>query len=63
MVTAKECFEKDLSRVLRMHAVHTANDLDGTWQGEIIAAVAMDFQAAAKFGALLVPPIPGLGKV
>lgn len=60
MITAKECHEKDLSRVLRVHAVHTAHMADGTPQGEIIASVAMDFEAAAKFGVLLVPPLPGI---
>ena len=55
MATAKEYFEKDLSRVLRVHAVHTFQSPNGAERGEIIAAVGMDFVAASKFGALLVP--------
>jgi hypothetical protein len=57
MVTAKEYFEKDLSRVLRVHAVHSVSSADGTEAGEVIAAVGLDFESAARFGALLVPPV------
>ena len=57
MVTAKEYFEKDLSRVLRVHAVHSFSSADGAETGEVIAAVGLDFESAARFGALLVPPV------
>ena len=57
MITAKECLEKDLSRVLRVNAVHSAQSPDGAQRGEVIASMALDFEPAAKFGALLVPNV------
>lgn len=63
MVTAKEYFEKDLSRVLRVHESHIVQDQDGLKRGEIVASIGMDFQAAAKFGALLVPPVSSVSSV
>lgn len=63
MVTAKEYFEKDLSGVLRVHESRTVQGLDGLKYGEVVAAVGMDFQAAAKFGALLVPSETGVASI
>lgn len=57
MATAKEYFEKDLSRVLRVHAVHTVQSDGRSPLLEVIAAVALDFEAGARYGALLLPDV------
>jgi hypothetical protein len=48
MATAREYFEKDLSHVLRVHAVHKARSGNDAPESEVIAAVALDFEACAK---------------
>jgi TIR domain len=57
MATAKEYFEKDLSRVMRVHAVHTAQSGEGVPPLEVIAAVALDFEAGSRYGAILLPDV------
>jgi hypothetical protein len=57
MATAKEYFEKDLSRVLRVHAVHKTKPSNGAPESDVIAAVALDFEAGAKYGAVLLPDV------
>ena len=55
MASAKEYFEKDCSKNLRVHAVHTSTDSRTGEAVEIIVAVSLDFEAGAKFGVLYIP--------
>lgn len=56
MATAREYFDKDLSRVLRGHAVHKAEDQGGA-RADVIVALALDFEAGCKYGAILLPDV------
>jgi len=58
MASAKEYFEKDCSQNLRIHAEHTTTDSRTGETAEIIAAMCLDFEAGAKFGALYIPDSP-----
>jgi len=55
MATAREYFDKDSSANLRIDEVHTVSDPLSGERHEIKVALALDFEAGAKFGLLLVP--------
>ncbi len=57
MATAREYFDKDSRQRLRAHSIHKATDPKTGEQFDIIAAMLLDFDAGAKYGAIYIPDI------
>jgi hypothetical protein len=62
MATAREYFDKDLSKNLRVHQTQTLLSADGE-SIEVVAALGLDFEANAKYAALYVPETAHAAKV
>jgi TIR domain len=55
MARPREYFEKDASRNLRIHAIHTFTDKISEEITEVTATVAFDFEADVKYALLYIP--------
>jgi TIR domain len=63
MATAREYFDKDSSANLRVDGIEMMRDERSGEQHEIKIALALDFEAGAKFGLLLVPDTPAASAI
>jgi TIR domain len=59
MSTIRECFDTD-SRILTAHKNWQLRSTDGTEIAEVVAKIAYDFEANAKYWYIYVPPVPNL---